>query len=285
MTSRRIAILDGPVGTELAARGVATELPLWSAAAIESAPAVLGAIHAAYRDAGADVHTAATFRTQPTLLGARFESLARGAVRIARASIGAARLAGSVAPVADCYRPDLSPGLASRGAHRALARVLADAGVDLLLCETFPVETEALVAVEECLSTGLPTWLALTAGPDADLLTPAELARIGRRATQLGAEAVLVNCVPASVTRPYVAELASAGVELVGAYANAGHADDAVGWCASDVPSATAYLAYAREWVRAGAAIVGSCCGTTPAHIAALASAFHVRGPSPRQPR
>lgn len=273
MTSRDIAILDGPVGTELTARGVATELPLWSAAAIESAPDVLAAIHAEYRDAGADVHTAATFRTQPGLLGPRFETLARDAVRIARGSIGAARLAGSVAPIADCYRPDLSPGLASRDAHRALARVLADSGVDLLLCETFPVETEALVAVEECLSTGLPTWLSLTAGPDASLLTPAELARIGRRATELGAEAVLVNCVPAASTRPYVASLAAAGVATLGAYANAGRADDVVGWCSTDVPSTEAYVAFARDWLREGATLVGGCCGTTPAHVAALARA------------
>src|SRR5262249_23286704 len=40
-----VILLDGPVGTELAARGVATPAPLWSAAAIESAPEVLAAIH------------------------------------------------------------------------------------------------------------------------------------------------------------------------------------------------------------------------------------------------
>jgi len=58
-------ILDGALGTELARRGVPTPLPLWSAAAIDSAPQVLSAIHRDYAEAGATVHTANTFRTGP----------------------------------------------------------------------------------------------------------------------------------------------------------------------------------------------------------------------------
>ena len=50
-----IVLLDGPVGTELAARGVATPPPLWSAAAIDAAPDVLAAIHRDYAAAGATV--------------------------------------------------------------------------------------------------------------------------------------------------------------------------------------------------------------------------------------
>ncbi len=274
MAERGIDLLDGPVGTELLARGVPTPLPLWSASAIDGAPGVLGEIHAAYAAAGARIHTANTFRTQPGLMGAGFEGAARRAVAIARANIQAgARLAGSLAPVEDCYHPERSPGLAARPSHEALAQVLANAGCDLLLCETFPIALEAWVAVEACVATGVTTWVAFTAGPGGTLMTPDSMMAAARGAIERGAARVLVNCTPATVTLPFVQALATLG-SPVGAYANAGHVDDAMGWRADDVPGATRYADLAAEWVAAGASVVGSCCGTGPAHTAALAQRF-----------
>ena len=58
-----LTFLDGPMGTELERRGVALPAPAWSAAALASAPQLVAAIHADYAAAGADVATAATFRT------------------------------------------------------------------------------------------------------------------------------------------------------------------------------------------------------------------------------
>ena len=277
--SSAITLLDGPLGTELAARGVSTSLPLWSAAALDSAPEVVAAIHADYAAAGARVHTTNTFRTRPRDAGERWELLARRAVRLARDSVPAGhRVAGSIAPLADCYRPDLSP-TDSRPEHRDLARLLAEEGVDLLLCETFAHVPEALVAVEQAVATGLPTWVSFTAGPDADLLTPARLAAGAREAVALGAAAVLINCTSATRTLPYVRALAELGVPC-GAYANAGAPDDAIGWRTSPEPGAEAYLKLARAWVDAGATILGACCGTGPAHIRALAQYFSRRAAS-----
>src|SRR5262245_13933060 len=191
-------ILDGPMGTELAARGVPTPAPRWSAEAIDRAPEVMAAIHREYAAAGATVHTANTFRTKRRQIPDRWDELARRAVAIARASVPARhRVAGSIAPLEDCYRPDLSPP-DPRPEHRELARALAGAGVDLLLCETFPHVGEALIAVEEAVQTGLPTWVAFTAGPDATLLTPREIEAGAREAVARGASAVLVNCTPAT---------------------------------------------------------------------------------------
>src|SRR5262245_59204968 len=103
-------LLDGALGTELAARGVAIPANPWSAAALVDAPTVIGAIHAEYAAAGATVHTANTFRTKRRSAGPDWERLARRAVDLARAAVpGWHRIAGSVAPLEDCYRPDLSP--------------------------------------------------------------------------------------------------------------------------------------------------------------------------------
>lgn len=271
-------ILDGPMGTQLEARGVDTRLPLWSARALLEAPEQVEAVHRDYARAGATLHTANTFRTKRRTLGPRWEQLARDAVAIARRAVPEGhRVLGSVAPLEDCYRPDLSPADAA-DEHRELAEVLADAGVDILLCETFPHVGEALVAVQQCVATGVTTWVAFTAGPSADLLSPAEMAAGAQRAIDAGAAAVLVNCVPATATLPFVEALAPLGVP-VGAYANAGSVDDAIGWRPPAKPAVEAYLALARSWHRAGATILGSCCGTGPEHVAALARWATKRAP------
>lgn len=267
-----LTILDGPIGSLLPARGVAAPEPLWSAAALESAPDVVAGLHRAYASAGACVHTANTFRTRERQVGPAWERLTRLAVGIARASVPAGhRVAGSLAPLEDCYRPDLSPR-DPRPEHRAMARALAAAGVDLILCETFPHTGEALVAVTEAAATGLPVWVSFTAGPDGSLLTPARMAEAARSAIDAGARAVLVNCTAAELTLPYVEALVNAapsGVP-VGAYANAGGS-----FGADDDGAVRRYVEHARTWALAGAAIVGSCCGTGPRHIAALAIEFN----------
>ena len=268
-------ILDGPMGTELLSRGVPTPTPGWSAFALEAAPGVVSAIHADYASAGARVHTANTFRTKSRTYPKRWEALARQAVALARAAVPSGhRVAGSLAPLEDCYRPDLSPS-DPRPEHRALAHVLADAGCDLLLCETFPHVGEGLVAVEEAVATGVETWAGFTAGPDADLLTPTEVAEACVSAVERGAAAVFVNCVPARATLAYVEAIAHAVGDAVpfGAYANAGHADEGMGWVSA--PQApTRYATFAQTWVDAGATLLGACCGTGPRVVAELARRF-----------
>jgi S-methylmethionine-dependent homocysteine/selenocysteine methylase len=217
-----IVVLDGPMGTELAARGVALPAPGWSAEALTTSPEIIAAIHQEYAQAGAKVHRTNTFRAQPRIYGPGFRALVVSAVRLAKRSGG--RVAGSMAPIEDCYRPDLSPSeAAARAGHRAMAMTLAEAGCDLLLCETFPHAGEARIAVEEAVATGTETWAALTAGPDASLMTPREMAAGARGCVRAGARAVLVACTSAERTLAYVEHLAAADLGVpIGAYANAG---------------------------------------------------------------
>lgn len=263
-----VTILNGPMGSELLARGVSIPAPLWSARAIEAAPDVIATIHREYAAAGATVHTTNTFRTKRRSAGPNWEKLARKAVEITRLSVPKEHVvAGCIAPLEDCYRPDLSPA-DPRAEHREVCRVLADAGVDILLCETFPHVGEALVATEEAIATGLPTWVAFTAGPDAELLTPAEVERGAREAASRGANVVFVNCTRATMTLPYVERLAQVGVAF-GVYANAGPLEDGLGW--NDFPDGPArYADLAAHWVRLGATFVGACCGLGPTHVRAL---------------
>jgi S-methylmethionine-dependent homocysteine/selenocysteine methylase len=79
---------------------------------------------------------------------------------------------------------------------------------------------------------------------------------------------VLVNCTPAARTIEYVERLAAIGVPF-GAYANAGAAEEGIGW-GETAEGPSRYAGYAEAWVRAGATLVGGCCGTGPAHVRAL---------------
>lgn len=270
----KVQILDGAIGTELVARGVMLDSPRWSARAIEDAPVTLAEVHAAYANAGATLHVANTFRSQPRAYGDGWQVALRAAVRIARAAVGPDdAVLGSMAPVMDCYRPDLSPGKLARPEHREVATALVRAGVDVLLCETFAHGPEALVAAEEAVETGLPVWLSLTAGPFGELLSPTQLAAIAKDAVSLGVERLMVNCVAANRTAAYVDALATLAAPI-GVYANAGRKDEGLGWGAASPDAAQAYADLAERWKDSGASVIGGCCGTGPGHVRALARRF-----------
>lgn len=270
-----VLLLDGPVGTMLNRMGLPTPPPGWSAGAITTAPGAILDVHRAYARAGACVHTANTFRTQPRHFPESWRSLLGVAVSLARQGCAPGQVvAGSVAPLLDCYSPWLSPPDPGPE-HAQVARALAEEGVDLLLVETFPHTGEALVAAEQALATGLPTWLSFTPGPEGDLLSPVEVVAAARRAAALGVEAVLVNCLPANRALEWLLPLRQALPDLpVGIYANAGHPTEGLGWEADPALAGEAYAALAVGWVEAGAEIVGSCCGTGPETIAALRAAL-----------
>lgn len=269
-------LLDGPLGTPLAARGVPTPAPAWSAAALDSHPAVVRALHAAYARAGATHHTAVTFRTTPEAVGAAAERLTRRAVALAREAVPPShRVLGSLAPLGDCWTPGHAPSDAS-ARHAAQVARLVRAGVDGLLVETFADAEEAVVATRAAAATGLPVWTALTPGYDGTLMTPAALAGAAEACAAAGAATVLANCLPARRAMDWLDELATVGVPW-GVYANAGPREDGL-W--PDRPRAARdYADLAAGWIQAGCAVVGSCCGTGPAHIRALARRFFPRPP------
>lgn len=292
--------LDGAMGTELTRRGVDTTLPLWSAIALDAAPHVVEQIHLDYLNAGAQIITTNTFRTNVRALNKaglahRARELTFTAVELARQALKKVRrgesekvsesvpfslshflpfaVAGSIAPVEDCYEPDLVPSEDELNAeHAVLARNLADAGVDLILVETMNTIREAVAAGNAAHATGKPLWLSFTLGADNRLLSGETLHDAVNAIMPFAPQAVLVNCIPVAQINSALTTLkpAVAGRCEIGAYGNVGHVDDVVGWTLTDAVSPAAYTDAAKEWHKLGAGIIGGCCGTTPAHIAAL---------------
>jgi S-methylmethionine-dependent homocysteine/selenocysteine methylase len=267
-------VLDGATGTMLGERARGR---LFSAAALLDEPGreSILAIHRAYVAAGAQVVTANSFRTGPRAAGERWHTLTRAAVALARES--GAMVAGSIAPAADCYRPELRPPpeVALRE-HGRLALALAAHGCDLLLVETVAAADEGLAAVEAAVATGLPVWVSAMALPSGTMRSGDDLAAFFRGARERGACAALLNCIPSDGVDLALDAAKESGLPF-GAYAHMGEVDPASGWPPTPVLSPEEYAARAARWLERGATIVGGCCGTTPAHIEALARISPVR--------
>ncbi len=283
-------LLDGATGTELERAGLWTGLPLWSAHALLAAPEAVYQVHRAYREAGAEILTANTFRTQRRTLaraglGESDGCLTRLAVGLARRAAsepsdardgaGAATppfVAGSLPPLEDCYRPDLVPPPAALDReHGRQAELLGEAGVDLILVETMNQLGEARAAARAAAATGLPFAVSFVAWEGATLLSGEPLARAAAEMIDLGAAAVGVNCVP-------IANLAACRRALAGlpgallVSPNLGQPEPRTGFARDERADPRAFPDALADWLATPAAIVGGCCGTTPAQIAALAA-------------
>jgi len=277
--AERLLLLDAALGTELARRGAPSAPPLWSARAVLERPDLVLAVHRENVAAGAHVLTAGTFRTQPALLEAAAREATRRAVALAREAASerpGVLVAGSLAPVADCWRPDLVPPDAELARLHALhAGALAEAGADLLLLETFGTAREWLEAARAAAATGLAVVACATTREDGALLSGEPLGEAARALLALPAPpaALGVNCVPARRLAASLDLLAAAapGVPLA-AYGNTGlPIDEATGAFAEPI-SPEEYAAVAERWLSLGARLVGGCCGTGAGHVAALAS-------------
>lgn len=286
----RPVLLDGATGTELTRRGIDTRLPLWSAAALREAPDVVRQIHRDYVAAGAEVITANTFRTHERSLAAG--GLARQAahwtavaVELARdAAQGRAYVAGSQAPLEDCYEPQRTPPEdALQAEHASMAANLAAAGVDLILVETQPTIREALAAAQAAIATGLPVLVSFVCGQGGKLLSGETVADAVAAIRPLEPDAIMVNCCPAPQVLHLLRALEAAAPDLPrGAYANIGELDAVQGWRNTGAEDAEQYANWAREWVKAGACLIGGCCGTTPEHIRLLRQLLDEPGNSAR---
>jgi S-methylmethionine-dependent homocysteine/selenocysteine methylase len=282
--ARRAAalVLDGALGTELERRGVPSQLPLWSARALLAQPDAIAAIHRDYVAAGADALTANTFRTHRRSLareghGARAGELTRRAVALAREAARSAErevfVLGSQAPLEDCYRPDLVPSDAALAReHAEQAEALAAAGVDAILVETMNAAREARAAAAAARATGVPFLASFACGEGARLLSGEPLEAGLDAVLRSAPAAVGVNCLPPGAVEACLPLLAATKRPFV-VYPNLGAPDAAGGFCADGLFAPERFGALARSWLRAGAAAVGGCCGTRPAHVRALVGA------------
>lgn len=269
-------------------------------------PELIREIGHAYLNAGADIIETNTFNSTATAqadygLAHLVEELNFEGAKLARRICDEGTTADRPRLVAGCLGPtnrtaSISPDVNDpafrnvsfdelRATYRDAARGLMKGGADLLMIETIfdtlnaKAAIYALEEVFEELGERLPIWIS---GTITDLsgrtLTGQTTEAFWHSVRHANPFAIGLNCaLGAKEMRQYVAEIAAVADTLVSAHPNAGLPNEFGGY--DDTPDQMAEKI--EEFARSGLVnIVGGCCGTTPAHIAAFAEA--VKGIKPR---
>lgn len=287
LAKTRPVLGDGAMGTMLQARGLAVgacpdRLNL-------DDPESVVAVHSAYREAGADYLETNTFGANRVNLAAHGlqtdlrDIVARGVEHARRAAGDACMVAGSVGPTGALLEPygDM-PRQRIFDAFAEVAEVMERAGVDFYLVETMTDVNEAAAAIEAIGSVSSRT-IAATAvfakgakGYRTMMGTPAGQAAAAM--VSRGALVVGTNCCNGMADAAGIMQdmLEATPAALI-AQPNAGLPQMLSGRLVyPESPEAMALGV--PQLVRLGVRIIGGCCGTTPAHIRAMAASLG-RGP------
>ena len=288
---RGTIVLDGGLATELERSGHDLHDPLWSARVLVEDPDAIRAVHEAYFAAGADVAISASYQaTFEGFAGRGIErdaaaGLMRRSVELAReAASGDRMVAASVGP----YGAMLGNGAEYTGDydrdedelvefHVPRMEALAAAEPDLFAVETIPsiVEAAALVRALEKVPE-VPAWVSFSCRDGTHICdgTPIDEA-VRTVAIAPTVVAVGINCTPPLHAESLVETVSATTDVPVVCYPNRGSFWDPMRKAWTDPPRQDARPALRPlDWKRAGASLIGGCCGTTPQDIAAAAEAL-----------
>ena len=270
-------LLDGATGSNLMKagmpKGVCAET--W----ILDHPQAILDLQRAYVAAGSQVLLAPTFTAGRIYLSqhgleGELKGLNRCLVALSReAAQGKAWVAGDMTTMG---RADV-PYETMLEYYHEQAQALAEAGVDLILCETLMGHDEAMAALEGCrmAAAELPVCCSFSVTADGMLYFGGSVYEAAPQVAEFGADAVGINCsvgpdqlesvvraLRESLTVPVIAK-PNAGMPEIDDQGNAHYSMHA-----ADFGRHMAALH------RAGASILGGCCGTDPPYIAALKAAL-----------
>ena len=252
-------------------------------------------VHEAYIAAGAEVIITNTFGTArfllaPAGLGDECERINRNAVQLAAEARDASgkdiAIAGSISnlpPAMDpANYPDPDEELAGL---RELANILADSGVDLIVLEMMQDTRHAARAMQAALETGLPVWLGVSCRqrPDGRGLVSFDLPNMDftrplDALIPMGPSVVNIMHSDVDAVPQAIAMVRGRWAGPIGVYPEVGEFTSP-NWSFDTDATPECLVEHARRWTDSGVLLVGGCCGTTPAHIAALAKAFGKRVP------
>ena len=281
MNESGLTFLDGGFGTMVQAAGlpVGKDPCDWN---LEN-PAAITAVHCAYVAAGSGIVLSNTFGANrlkyhgPHVLA----DLIPAALANARAS-GAAKVALDVGPTGRLLKP--AGDLDFDAAYDAFAETMRlGADADLVFIETMGDVYEvkaAVLAAKETLA--CPIYVTVALGENGQLLTGGSVECVAALLESLGVAAYGFNCgLGPDKMLPFVERLAKVSTKPIIVKPNAGMPRLVDGRTVfSETPAA--FAVHIAALVRAGASVVGGCCGTTPDHIRAVTSAGLVASAAPR---
>jgi homocysteine S-methyltransferase len=276
----RVLVADGAMGTMLYSKGVFIhrcydELNL-------SSPALVKEVHEGYLNAGAEILETNTFGANRARLsafgfGEKLKAINQTGVRLARkAAEDQAFVAGAVGPLGVRIEPLGPTSFAeARALFREQIEALLEAGVDLLILETFADLNElreAILAARDTAGDEIIVVAQVTIDDYGNLPDGTTTETFARRLDEWPADVIGCNCSAGpKVTLETIEKMQTYSRKPLSSMPNAGHPATVEGrkiyLCSPE------YMAqYARRFLWAGVRIIGGCCGTTPEHIKAIRS-------------
>ncbi|TAH35490.1 MAG: methionine synthase [Planctomycetota bacterium] len=287
--AQRVLLLDGGMGTQLQARALTADdfggAEGCNEVLVLTRPEVVRAVHQAYRDAGADILETDSFGASPIVLAEyglaqQARAINAAAAALARAVAGAdAWVAGSIGPTNRSL--SLTGGATFDemvDAFRTQALGLVEGGADFLLVETCQdtLNTKAaLIGIEAARQEAgfdAPVAVSATLEPNGRMLAGQTIEAFWASVRHAPLLYISLNCGtgPDQMTDAVRALHQLAPLPLA-CVPNAGLPNAEGGYDLGPEPFAAQMAEFARHgWLN----LAGGCCGTTPAHIAALAAAL-----------
>jgi 5-methyltetrahydrofolate--homocysteine methyltransferase len=304
--ARRILVLDGAMGTVLQGKNLTAadfggpELEGCNEHLNLTRPDVVTSVYTAYLDAGADIIETNTFGGTPIVLAEyglqdRTAEINREGARLARLAADSRSTPDKPRFVAGSMGPTTKTITVTGGvtfdqlveSFAAQALGLIEGGVDLLLLETaqdtlnLKAAAIGIARAQETLGIRVPLMVSGTIEPMGTMLAGQGVDALYTSLEHVDLFSIGLNCAtgPEFMT-DHVRSLAGLATCFVSVYPNAGLPDEE--GCYAETPQTLAakLSRFVDEgWVN----LVGGCCGTTPAHVAALVEM--VKGKAPRTPQ
>jgi homocysteine S-methyltransferase len=278
-SKNRPLILDGAIGSNLQNILSDKNNSMWSSSLNISDPAKVIELHSKYINAGANIITTNTFRTNPTAyhveqITISNAELVKKSVRLAIQSRGENNIliAGSNAPAEDCYQIERTIShneLYFNHLHHI--EYLWRAGVDFILNETFSHFDEIKIVCELCDQQNIPFIISLYLTDDLHILSGELLYDVIEYINQFSPIAIGINCIsPATF---HNIEFDKFHVIKWGFYLNcgSGKVTDEIIECG--IPPKE-YSTFIRNYLQYKPLFIGSCCGSSPTHTAAIKETF-----------
>ena len=274
LLGKKLLFADGGMGTMLQAAGLPDGVipDLWS---VDNPEAVKN-VHKSYVDAGCNIITTNTFGTNPVKLrGEKYSAveLARAAVKNAvqvvknsgREDVFVALDIGPtgklLAPLGDLKFEDAIKSFSET--IKAGAEAGADAVIIETMSDTYEIKAAVIAAKESC---SLPILCTMTFDEKGKLLTGGDIKVAAALLDNLGVSAIGLNCgLGPDGMLPIVEELKDLTALPIIVSPNAGLPKIKDGKSYFDVTPET--YAKSMKKIAGAAAVIGGCCGTTPAHI------------------
>ncbi len=272
-------ILDSAMGSELIKYGEILPEHIWSAKTNLTNPQLIYKIHKSHIHAGANYITTNTFRTTKRafkklgLSNNKATQLAtesfNSALQMAhKASKGKVKILGSIAPLEDCYSPNLFPGkkIALRE-YEEIANLFSSTNIDCFLLETMTNITEIKSCLTILKNFNIPIWVSLNLLNQSEILSGESLTNTIKEVKKFPVDCILLNCNPLERTLKALMVLKKKWGKELGVYPNLGKGEPSIDGVINNYYSIDEFSNFIKKCFHIGINYIGGCCGANTDHI------------------